>query len=137
VLTPFVAGQQKIPVSTGTVVVLLDQLNLKLPRIAECERKAWCRRRFASVTVINRNEIPDEKKGTDPQGLRPIAQCPVEVAYDECDLPHLTKNSAHNDILPFFVIRGRETRAAHRPAQGRGRSAARKTVQFSSLCVPF
>ena len=65
-LTSFVAGQQKIPVGTGTVVVLLDQLNLKLPRIAECEREARCRHRFPTVAILNRNEIPEEKKGTDP-----------------------------------------------------------------------
>jgi hypothetical protein len=64
-LTSFVAGQQKIPVGTGMIVVLLDQLNLKFSRIAECEREAWCRRRFPTVAIINRNEIPEEKKGTD------------------------------------------------------------------------
>src|SRR5262245_50569618 len=116
-LTPFVAGKQKIPVGTRMVVVLLDQLNLKLPRIAECERQMRGRCGFPTVAVINRHAIPEEKKGTDPQSFRPIAQCPVEIAYDECDLPHLTKNSAHNDILLFFIINGYEAPTEHHPVK--------------------
>ena len=64
-LTPFVASSQKIAVGTGMIVVLLDQLDLKLAGKAQCERKARGRRWLSAVTVICRDEITQQKERPD------------------------------------------------------------------------
>jgi hypothetical protein len=102
VLQPLMTGREKIAVHARGVVTLLDQLELHVTGIGQCDRQMDIV--IAPVFVpepVERQFLGDIPRA-DPADLYPVAHCLVDVAHHNAHLPQRAKKAAH--ALPLVSM---------------------------------
>src|SRR5205823_9462595 len=94
VLHALMAGVEKIAVEARAVAALLDQLQLHVAGIRECDRHLEIVPPPAVPEFIHRQLLGVEPRA-DAADLDPVAHRLVDVADDDPDLPHRPEQPAH------------------------------------------
>jgi hypothetical protein len=87
-LEAFLTAQQAIAPCAGLIVMLLDQFDLQIAGVSECDAHTRCWRWVPVILEALGHEASTNEERPDTKSRGPVQKCCVEVAHYKRDLSY-------------------------------------------------